>query len=138
MGTAFISNKLIKAALVARIKSKATITSLLATTSEVRENQYQGTEFLYPSVRTRIISNEPIGNPGCGQNVSLSIMSFSEQASSAQCEEIAGIIATEFHGKQFVSNSLAFAVTVDNLIPAIRIDKRTWRSEVLMTAIITG
>jgi hypothetical protein len=138
MGTPFLSNDLIQAAIVAYIKTKADIVCELASANEIRENQYQGTEFKYPALRVRMISNTPLADSGCGQNVSFSLMVFSEEASSLQSEQIAGIIATEFHGMQFSSNSIAFAVTVTNSIPAVRIDAKTWRSEVLMTAIVSG
>jgi len=138
MGISFISNDVIQSALVAYIKTKSNITSLLASTSEVREDQYQGTEFNYPNLRIRTIENTPIGNPGCGQNISVGFMVFSENASSLQAEQIAGIIAKVFHGRQFTSNGIAFAITVANAIPAVRSNVRTWRSEVLCKGIANG
>jgi hypothetical protein len=142
MGISFISNDTIQAALVAYLKLRTTLTNKLvacgSSASEIREDEWQGTNFVYPNVRVRMIDNSPMADSGCGQNISFSVMVFSEHASSLEAEEISGIIAKDFHGRSFSSNSIAFSTTVTNLVPAIRSDIRTWRSEVLMTGIVSG
>ena len=63
---------------------------------------------------------------------------FTEDSSSLEADQIAGIISTELHTRQFSSNNFAFSLRLTNLVPAIRIDERTWRSEVLMSGIVSG
>lgn len=131
--TSFIRNDQIQAGLVSYLKSKTTITSLLDSVDEIREDQWQGTEFLYPNIRVRLIKNEPYQE--CFHSFTCGIQVFSEEASSREADQICGTIATEFHPKSFTSNSLAFLVNVTNVLPAVRSDTRTWRSEVLIRGV---
>jgi hypothetical protein len=131
----YLRNDQIQAALLAYIKTKTTITAQV-TTTEMREDQWQGAEFTYPNIRIRTISNNPSRTNKCdSSDISVSFMVFTENASSQKADEIAGIINQALHNKSFSSNSIAFTLWTTNLIPAIRIDRNTWRSEVLMTGI---
>lgn len=133
---AFVRNDQIQAGLVSYLKSKTTITSLLDSSDEIKEDQWQGTEFYYPAVRVRLISNNPFQT--CYHQFECGIQIFSEEASSLEADQISGIIATEFHPVGFTSNSLAFLANVTNVIPAARSDMRTWRSEVLVRGLVVG
>lgn len=130
-------NDEIQAGIVAYLKSKVSVTSLLynADPNQIKEDQWQGTEAGYPGVRIRLISNIPFDAVCNASRFSAGIQVFSEEASSLQSELIAGTIANELHGKGFSSFGVAFTVTVTNIIPAIRQDMRTWRSEVLINGI---
>ena len=138
----FIRNDQIQAGLISYLKGKTTITNLLDDednpngADEIREDQWQGDDFYYPNVRVRLISNKPFQE--CYHWIECGIQVFSEGASSLEADQISGIIATEFHPKGFTSNSLAFLVNVTNVIPAIRSDARTWRSEVLIHGVVSG
>lgn len=134
--TSFIRDDQIQAGLVSYLKSKTTITSLLDSANEIREDQWQGTEFLYPNVRVRLMNNRPYQE--CFHSFDCGIQVFSEEASSREADQISGIIAGEFHIKGFTSNSLAFLVSVTNVVPAVRSDTRTWRSEVLLRGIVAN
>lgn len=124
----------IQAGLISYLKSKDTITSLVTGTYavEIREDQWQGTQFTYPAVRVRLIRNTPTNNAGCRHEFVAGILVFSEEASSRECDQIAGIIGEELHGIGFDSNNVAFVTQVTDLVPAIRSDVRVWRSEVLI------
>src|SRR5574343_629416 len=101
------SNDEIQAALLAYIKSKTSITNVI-TSTEMREDQWQGSTFTYPAIRIRMISNVP-SNTNCNyNNISVSIMVFTEDASSQNDDKIAGIINETLHDKSFVSNCIAF------------------------------
>ena len=133
------SNNEIQAALLVKLKAEATILAELSDTDEIRENQWQGTEFSYPAIRIRMISNNPLKNSDCDQtNISVGFQVFSEDASSMQADEIAGIINTALHDKPFSQSGLLIALRTDDLIPAIRSNMRTWKSEVLMNGIVSG
>lgn len=133
----FVDNAEIKTALVAELKEKTTITSRLPSVDEIRETQYQGTDFSYPNVRVRIINNEPIGNTGCYHRVSFGVQVFSQKDSSKEAEEISGIIAEELNDKGFTQNNVSFFVRITNLVPALRTDERTWKTEALFIATVS-
>jgi len=127
-----IPNDEIQAALVAYAKSKATILSKLSDTAEIREDQWQGRTFTYPAVRLRLVSNKPLE---CSQELEFAWQVFSENSSSQQADDICGTINDEFHRKSFDSNGLRFTgVICSDLIPAFRMNERTWRAECLMRA----
>lgn len=135
-----IRNDQIQTGIVSYLKGVATITAELSTSAEIREDQWQGRDFIYPNIRVRLISNSPQkdNRDGCDHRVSIGIQVFSEQDSSQQADRIAGIIGTVLHGRSFSANSLSFHSVVTNLVPAVRSDIRTWRSEVLLQCVVSG
>lgn len=136
----FITNDQIQSALVSYLKSVSSITSsLTAGATEIREDQWQGEVFTYPNIRIRMIDNIPTGDHvGCPQNFNVSFMAFTEEASSKSAEVIAGIIGSALHGKSFSQSGLHISLIVTNLIPAVRQDRTTWRSECLMKGMMSG
>jgi len=140
-----LRNDQVQAAIVAYMKSKTVITDELVTVdgtalgaTEIREDQWQGTEFDYPNVRVRLIGNSPLDDNCNHCRITFSTMVFSETASSLQADRIAGIINNTLHDNAFSQNNITFSCRVTNLIPAVRIDARTWRSEAIFQAIASG
>ena len=127
-----IRNDEIKAGVTSKLKGNATIIAELSSSEDIKESQYQGTEFIYPAVRVKIDDNTPENKTGCGQLAVVTILVFSEEDSSLEADRIAGIIAEELHESAFKANSIAFSFVVDNIIPAIRRDFRTWQSAVMI------
>lgn len=132
----FIRNDQIQAGIVSYLKGKSAIVAEV-TVVEIREDQWQGDEYIYPNVRVRLISNVPMGFP-CYHTFECGLQVYAEDASSQSADRISGIIANELHEKGFSSNSLAFITTVTNVMPAVRDDIRTWRSEVLIRGTVAG
>lgn len=135
----------VQAALITKLLANTTIATELVDAygevvdEEIRENQWQGTTFSYPNIRVRMISLQPLADKECDHvKFSVSFMVFSESDNSLQANKISGIINNELHGKQFISNSIAFSMRLTNLIPAMRIDARTWRAECLMSGIASN
>jgi hypothetical protein len=127
-----LRNDEIQAALLAYIRTKATILAEI-TTTEMKEDQWQGTTFTYPAIRIQLHPTIPSKSDPCSSHdVSVSFLVFTEDASSQKADKIAGIINQALHGRAFSSNNIAFTLWTTNLIPAIRSDKTTWRSEVMM------
>ena len=136
---AIIRNDLIQTALVSKLQGEATVLAELSDTDEIREDQWQGTEFSYPAIRVRMISNKPLKNSNCDQSsIGVGLQVFSEYASSMEADRIAGIIDTALHDKPFSQDGLLIALRTEDLIPAIRSNMRTWKSEVLMNGIVSG
>jgi hypothetical protein len=134
-----LRNDQIQAAWIARLDGIATILAELDDTDEIREDFWQGDEFSYPNIRVRIVSNTPQAGRDCNlHDIVIGTQVFSEEASSQQADRIAGIIMTELHDTQFTSNGIAFGVRTSDLIPAVRTDERTWRSEALNSIRASG
>ncbi len=134
-----LSNDEIQAELISYLKKNTAIVNALPSVDEIREDQWQGTVFEYPNIRVKLNSNVPLDAETCNHiQISISFLVFSELPSSLEADQIAGIINKELHKKQFKSNGIAFSLRTTNLIPAIRSDVRTWRSEVLMSGIASG
>lgn len=135
-----LSNNEIQAAIIAKLKGNATIVAELASSAEIKEDQYQGTEFNYPGVRVKLNSNEPLNqDANCPHTrIGLSIQVFTEDDSSLEADRIAGIIHKELHAYQYTINAIAISLHTTNLVPAIRSDIRTWRAEILMSGIASG
>lgn len=133
-------NDEVQSSIVAYLKTISAITSLLITldnasgTTEIREDQWQGTEFDYPNIRVRMISNVPTtDNPDCSTTaINVSLMAFSEDASSWEADKIAGIISTSVSGKTNNKLGVEIYLRTISLIPAVRSDMHTWRAECLM------
>jgi len=134
-----LRNDQIQSSWVAYLKTNTTILAQLTDNDEIREDFWQGDEFTYPNIRVRVVSNTPQEGRDCNlHDIVIGTQAFSEEASSQQADRIAGIIMTELHDKQFVSENIAFGVRVSDLIPAVRTDKRTWRSEAIMSIRASG
>jgi hypothetical protein len=133
-----ITNNEIQAAVVGWLKSKPLIVVEILDSDEIKEEQWQGTMFVYPAIRVRLISNRPESRQGCIQPITLGIQVYTEDASSKNCDRIAGIIGKEVHDKQFSTSGFLFGMFVTDLVPAYRRDAQTWMSEVLIKADVQG
>ena len=133
----FIDNAEIQTALISELKSITAITSRLGAVDDVKEDTWQGSPFKYPNVRVRIIDNVPIGNTGCLHRVRVGIQVNSEEQSSKEAEEISGIIGNRLNDACFSQSGVNIILRLTNLIPALRTDPTTWKSETLYTAIVS-
>ena len=132
-----LRNDLVQGALIDYLKGQSDVTDLLPSSDEIREDQWQGREFDYPNVRLRLISND--ANDDCNRaDITLSWEAYSEEASSYEADKICGKIRSVLHNKGFTQSSLHISLFSTNLVPAIRRDTRTWRSELLMRGIVSG
>jgi hypothetical protein len=131
----FIDNEQFKAAIIAEMKGRSVITSVLSSVEEIRESQYQGTTYGYPNVRVRVIENVPYGSSGCYHKIQVGIQVNSEEKSSKEADHISGIIGKELHDSSFSQNGITISLRLTNLIPSLRVETQTWRSELLLTAI---
>lgn len=128
-----VTNENLKAALVSRLKGIQAVTTLLASPEEVRETDYQGTTFGYPCVRVRVVRNERMVN--CFHEVQVGVQVFSEQDSSREADTISGIIASNLNDDCFAAEGITLAIRITNLMPAVRMERQTWRSETLYKGI---
>jgi hypothetical protein len=78
-----------QSAWISSLKSKTAITSLLANAREIREIEWQGTDFDFPAVRVGI-----------------------DFKSSKKATQIASLIYTTYHGKAFTQNGVRFSTVI--------------------------
>lgn len=131
------SNNEVQAAIIARLKAQTTVTAEVVAT-EIREDQWQGTDFSYPNIRVKMLHNRP-QEDNCNKTiVDVSVQVFGEDASTLQTDRIAGIITNVLHTVQFSSSGTQVSLRVYDIVPSIRSNARTWRSEVLLAGIASG
>ena len=139
-----ISDEVIQAAIIAKLKSFTTLTALLAEgVSGIKEYQWQGDTFKYPAVRLDLESNGYTfdANGQCtSQDIEFSLYFYSEEKSSKQCSQLKGITINLLVGKGFTQNGLRFSelrLERGGNIPAMREDEHTWRSQVKLNSMVT-
>ena len=136
-----LSNDDIQAALITYLKAQTTLVAFLAATSSIKEDQWQGTQFVYPAYRLRLSVQTPLGVGGSGSNcparLTITVAAYTEDASSKKADDMAGAANAALHEATFTRNNIRFAaIRSTGLVSAIRQDERTWRSEANFTAII--
>lgn len=102
---------------------------------EIREDFWQGTIFNYPAIRIDLGKIDPIGECTT-RRIEFSILCFSENASSREANHLAKAVNDQLHEKSFTQNNIKYVCYSIGLIPATRIDERTWRSEARFKAIV--
>lgn len=125
--------------IVQSVKGKTTITDLLNDSDEIRQIDWKGKNFTYPNIRIEVITNDPPQDESdkCLSSTTIAIYVFSEEASSYEANQIAGIIADEYHRKSLNSQGIFFTrCRVTDIIPAIAVNERTWRSQVNITSTV--
>jgi hypothetical protein len=100
-----------QSAWISSLKSKTAITSLLANAREIREIEWQGTDFDYPAVRVGLDFMPSIER--CGpDDADVIIEVFSDEKSSKKATQIASLIYTTYHGKAFTQNGVRFSTVI--------------------------
>ena len=113
----------------------------LVTAVEIRESQYQGTEFVYPNVRVDVRTQTPEGTGPCRLTTSIedfAVIATSENDSSLECEQICFQIIECLFGAQLEDAAAAqgpnWRCETVNLIQfnaPRRMAERIWRGEVV-------
>lgn len=127
-----ISPDLVQAGIVSHLKANTALIAWLTTYSaqnEIRENQWQGRQFVYPAIRVDLLTQTEPGNPPCFAQVLFNVFAFAEGDSSLTCAQLAGLIDTalirhKFSGTGFNSG----LVTTLGSVPPIRTGERVWQA----------
>jgi len=97
----------VRSAFISHIKSKTAITSLLSSADDIKEAQWQGTDFNYPAVRVSMDFLPSVD--GCSpDNADFVIETFSEEKSSKQADTISDTIVSTYHRHPFIQDSIKF------------------------------
>jgi hypothetical protein len=112
-GAVIATDETFKAAWIASLKSKPTLTALLLSpgATEIRETQWQGSDFDYPAVRVAVDFMPSINR--CGpDDGDITIEVFSAEKSSKQATHIASVIQQLYHGHPFTSAGIMFNTVI--------------------------
>lgn len=119
----------VKAAMLAYLKSLSTVVALLSGSKEIKEAQWQGTEFVYPAIRVSLDYRPSIN--GCGpDDADFTIEAFSEKQSSLEADTISGTMANLLHKHPFISNGMKFPTVIVTKIQKAERSIYGWRSQI--------
>lgn len=124
----------VQAAFVAHAKSKTQLTSLLASSAQIKELEYQSPQFVYPGVRVSVDFFPAVN--GCQDKATVVFDIFSEQKSSDEASTIAGVIQTIYHRHPFSS---AGVTVFSSIVTKVGKPDRTmygWQSRVEISTLI--
>jgi hypothetical protein len=135
-----ISHASFQEQLIDALQADANLTAVVAA-DQIKEYQYQATEFTYPAVRVDIRSQIPEGNAPCRLTISIvnfAVFAFSEADSSLQCEQLCFLIAEALFGAQLEdlapSQGPNWRTETVNLVQVNaprRLAERLWRGEII-------
>lgn len=135
-----ISNHIVQAALISKLKASSTITNALNSSADIKEEQWQGTDFLYPAIRVKIGSQtNDRKSPFCSFGyLPFTLRVFSEMKSSMEADTIAGLVNTVLHGSYAIgTNMILNNIECLSLIGAIRVGEQLWQSQIDYISLLT-
>jgi hypothetical protein len=98
-----------KAAWIEDLKDQPTLTSLVG--EEIRETEYQSTDWTYPCIRVALDFKPSINRCGPDDgNVELEV--YSAQKSSKEATHIASLVYELYHGHPFEANGIKFSTVI--------------------------
>ena len=133
-----LPNNVIQAAVIARLKSFPSLIALVGT--DIKEDDWQGTDYTYPCLRVYLRQQVPILADDCNLvQVNVSVYGLSDRKSSKEADALVGEVNNLLHTHPF-SQSVVNVISIrsDGLIPSFRMDERTWRSEASFILMISG
>ena len=126
----------IQEGLLLKLQGVAAVTALLSASTQIKEDQWQGTTFTYPAVRIDLGTLMPVAD--CEDvTCDFGIECFSEKDSSHEANNVAYQVNQALHGKSFESGNARFMIYSRGLIPAKRSEERAWRSVALFKSRIS-
>jgi hypothetical protein len=128
-----IGNDIIQGDFIMKMKTATTITSLLVSAEDIKEDQYQGTDFNFPAIRFALMQQTPLpaGSPCDHAKCNFAVRCYSEEASSKQVDQLATAVNDFLHGYNIQGATWYGWVTNTSLVGASRATERLWRSEVV-------
>lgn len=124
----------VQASMYAYLKTKSSVTSLLDNANQIKENQWQGTDFLYPAIRISVDFYPSVNR--CQERAEVHIRVLSEEKSSDETSRITGAIQNVLHRKPFSFLGVNFfSVIVDRVTHPER-SIYAWESELVVTCLL--
>ncbi len=127
-----ISNELVQAGIIVKLKADSALTTWLTDRSagaEIRENQWQGRQFVYPAIRVDLVNQAENGNPPCFSQASFNVFSITEGDSSKDAGILAGLVDSALIRKKFSGTGFNSGLTTSlGATGPIRTAERTWQA----------
>lgn len=125
-----------QAAVIALLKADTVLVDLLGTSDQIKEVEWQGSDFVYPAVRveTTIKPDAVYCSP---YDLEITIYCLSEKKSSKQCQLVADEVANIFHNKRgYTSVGVPFIFSKVAVLPYPKQQEgqSIWTSPVEVTA----
>lgn len=134
----------VQIALLAYLKTQTTLLTLLGDVTQIKEAQWQGSDFVYPAIRLTNVVKPSLD--GCSPDTAeICVYVMSEKKSSRQCGDISAEVAKVLHRKQFVSNELTLETPLkvtkmwvtEIPYPSQQEDSAVWIAEVKLAALVS-
>jgi hypothetical protein len=127
-----ISPELVQAGIIAKLKADSALVAWLTALSagdEIRENQWQGRQFVYPAVRVDLLPQTEPGNPPCYSQTLFNVFAFTEGDSSKDCGVLVGLINAALIRKKFNGTGYNSGLVITlGTVPPIRTAERVWQA----------
>lgn len=127
-----ISLDLVQAAIIAKLKADIPLVNWLtglSAVNEIRENQWQGLQFVYPAVRVDLLPQTEPGNPPCYSQILFNVFAFVEGDSSQNSAILAGLLDTALLRRQIVGTGFVTGHIISlGTIPPLRTGERIWQA----------
>lgn len=125
----------VQANFIAWLKTQSSLVNLLANSSEIRETEWQGTDFHYPNVRVSTAITLQRCPP---DTLDITVIVFDEEKSSKRTNQIIGIITGLVQGKSFSYNTSKFVgLDVGRVDKADRGDENIWQATINITGMVS-
>lgn len=131
-----ISPDLVQKAIIKFLQADRNLAVVLSGTNQILELEYQGQDFIYPSIRVDVQPQNPVGNGIDRTKLSIihwTTRVYSEKPSSWEANYLLGLVISATFNKQWVGtdyNNLPFfrliRVDMASADNAIRIADRLW------------
>lgn len=124
----------VQAAIIAHLKADTALVAWLTARSaqnEIRENQWQGTDFTYPAVRVDLLPQLENGNPPCFSQQLFNVYGFIEGNSSLEGGDLIELIDAALIRKNIVNSTYGITtgliISLGTIAP-IRTAERVWQA----------
>lgn len=139
-----IPNDTVQASIISKLKNNSTITAALvgygSDANQVKEAQWQGSDFLYPAVRVLIgTQTNDRASPYCSFGfLPFTISVLSQKKSSQEADDLLGTINNQLHGSYATGVGMQLQhIECIGLTGAIRVSEQLWRSEASYFSLLT-
>ena len=124
----------VQKAWVSYLKAQSTLVALLPSANNIKELEWQGEQWTYPAVRVSVDFFPSVN--GCIPRAEVYISVFSEEKTSKQTSNIAGVIQNLVHRKPFESVGVkSFMVIVQEVTHPDR-SIFAWQSDIKVNTLI--
>ena len=134
-----ISPEDLQSALLALLKANANLVTAVG--AEIREENWQGTNFVYPCVRLKTLMQYARGNGTCRldeSTLSFQAHVYSEQDSSYECSTIIGLVYVAVAGKRLHTPTVFRSLEINprGVLSPYREPTRIWSANAFFDTVV--